>query len=349
MRNCFLLLAACFAILFGISACGGSSDPGENGSRERGQQDSSEPAENGSSDAGLHASTESKGRIGFSMKNANNPFFKVIADNLAAEAEQHGYEVQILSGDEDVSIQRGQIKDWIALEVKAIVLTPVDSKSIGPAIREANAAGIPVFTCDLKCTDPDAKVVTHIATDNFQGGTLAGDAMIDLIGESGGQVLVLDLKSAESCVQRVLGFKQQIDAHNAAGGARIEIVAELECLGAKDRGYSATQDALQSHPGIDAIFAINDPAALGASAALVSAGKQADIPIIGFDGQIEGKRAILEGKLHADPIQFPDRMGRDTMRAILAYFAGEEVPAETLIPSELYTKADAEVDPALAQ
>ena len=296
------------------------------------------------------ADTEpSAGLIGFSMKNANNPFFKVIADSLAEEAAGHGYEVQIVSGDEDVAVQRSQIQDWIVREARAIVLNPVDSRSIGPAIREANAAGIPVFTCDLACTDPEARVVTHVATDNFQGGTLAGDEMVRLLGAKGGEVLVLDLKSAESCIERVRGFKQQVDAHNAAGGPAIEVVAELESLGAKDRGFAATQDALQRFPELDAIFAINDPAALGAHAALEKAGRAGAIPIIGFDGQLDGKRAILEGHIHADSIQFPDRMGRDAMRAILAYFRGEEVAPVTLIPSELYTRADAEADPALKE
>lgn len=287
--------------------------------------------------------------IGFSMKNANNPFFRIIADNLSQEAAKHGYEVQIVSGDEDVAVQRGQIQDWIVKQAAAIVLNPVDSKTIGPAIREANDAGIPVFTCDLECTDPDAKIVTHIATDNLQGGRLAGEEMVRLLGEGGGQVLVLDLKSAESCVLRVKGFLEVLDAHNEGAEARIEVVAELESLGSKDRGFAATQDALQRFPDLDAIFAINDPAALGAHAALEKAGRSGQVPIIGFDGQLEGKRAILAGKIHADPIQFPDRMGRMTMEAILRYFDGDELPPQTLIPSELYTRADAEADPELAE
>ena len=318
-----LLPIACLAALLGLISCGGgSADPAAGGEEKL---------------------------IGFSMKNANNPFFKVIADNLAEAAAEHGYTVQIVSGDEDVSVQRGQIQDWIVRQAAAIVLNPVDSKAIGPAIREANEAGIPVFTCDVACTDPEAEVVTHVATDNYQGGTLAGAEMVRLLGEAGGEVLVLDLKSAESCVARVAGFRSVIDAHNAEADHPIEVVAQLESEGAKARGYSATQDALQRFEGLDAIFAINDPAALGAHAALEKAGRAGDVPIIGFDGQLDGKRAILEGKIHADPIQFPDRMGRMTLQAILDYFAGEEIPAETLIPSELYTQADAQQDPALQE
>ena len=69
--------------------------------------------------------------------------------------------------------------------------------------------------------------------------------------------------------------------------------------------------------------------------------------IIAFDGQPEGKRAIKDGKIFADPIQFPDRLGRQTAKTIIAYFEGEDVPAEQLIPTELYRQADALNDPEL--
>ena len=81
------------------------------------------------------------GTIGLSVLTMNNPFFKEIADSLAAEAAKHGYEVTAVSGDFDVAKQQNQVKDFIVRKVSAIVLCPCDSKSIAPAIREANVAG----------------------------------------------------------------------------------------------------------------------------------------------------------------------------------------------------------------
>ena len=117
---------------------------------------------------------------------------------------------------------------------------------------------------------------------------------------------------------------------------------ELPCNGDKEVGYKATQDALQTHPDLNGIFEINDPAALGARAALEKVNKQDQIKIIGFDGQPEGKKAIAEGKIYADPIQHPDQIGRETARAIVKYFKGESLPREILIPTNLYRKADGE-------
>ena len=290
----------------------------------------------------------SKGTIGVSLLTLTNPFFKEIGDNISRVAAKQGYSVVVVSGDFDVAKQQNQIKDFIVKKVSAIVLSPCDSKSIGPAIQEANDAGIPVFTCDIKSLAPGAKVVAHFATDNYQGGKMAGQAMIEALGDAGGRIAILDAKQIESCLLRVKGFKEVIESHNAAkkGGA-IEIVAELPSDGQKERGYKSAEDCLQAHGDLSGIFAINDPSALGAVAAVEKAGKADQIKIIGFDGQSDGRKAIKEGKIYADPIQFPDQIGTKTMQTILSYFEGDRVPAEILIPTALYRKADGLKDASL--
>jgi ribose transport system substrate-binding protein len=293
------------------------------------------------------AGGESKGTIGVSLLTLDNPFFKVIGDSIAAEGKKRGYEAIVVSGDKDVAKQSNQIKDFIVKKVSAIVLSPCDSKSIVPVIQEANAAGIPVFTVDIPCNEPGVKIATQIATDNYGGGKEAAKAMIEALGEAGGKVAILHFKQAESCQLRVKGFREVIAAHNAEGKSKIEIVAELESGGAKDQGYKAAEDSLQANPDLRGIFAINDPAALGARAALEKAGRTDQIIIVGFDGQPEGKQAIKEGKIYADPIQFPDKMGVQIVDAIIQHSKGETLPPQMLIPTSLYKKADGEKDPDL--
>lgn len=291
-----------------------------------------------------------KRTIGVSVLTLTNPFFKVIADTITQQAAEQGFDVLVTSGEFDVARQQNQVKDFIVRKVNAIVLCPCDSKAIGPAIREANAAGIPVFTADIACLAPGAKVVTHVATDNYGGGKEAGNAIVEALGESGGKVVILDHKPVESCQLRVKGFKEVLAAHNKGRKrGRIQIAAELPGGGVKDQGYKSAEDALQAHPDLVGIFAINDPSALGARAALEKAGKASQIVIVGFDGQPEGKRAIRDGKIFADPIQFPDRIGRETVAAIVKHFNGDDVAPEILIPTRLYRKNDAMKDPELGR
>jgi ribose transport system substrate-binding protein len=271
-----------------------------------------------------------------------NPFFKDIADNMADEAKKHGFEVVAVSGEKDPARQYGQVKEFIVKKVSAIVLTPCDSKAVGAAIKEANAAGIPVFTADIACLAPDAKVVCHVATDNYAGGREAAKAMMKALSNKG-KVAILDYPEVESVILRTKGFRDEL----AAVKSPIEIVGSWPGKGAKDDSFKAMQDVLTAQKDLAGVFAINDPSALGAYAAIEKSGLAGRILIVGFDGQLEGKRAIKEGKIYADPIQFPDRIGRETVSQIVKYLNGEKVAPEVLIPTQLYFKADAEQDPAL--
>jgi ribose transport system substrate-binding protein len=314
-----LLLLACATL---IAACGKTSDK--------------------------TAAANAKGTIGVSLLTLQNPFFKVIGDHITAEAAKSGYDTLVVSADNDVARQSNQVKDFIVKKAAAIVLSPADSKAIVPVIQEANAAGIPVFTVDVPCNEPGVKIVTQVATDNFGGGKEAGKAMIEALKGQGGKIGVLDLKQVESCILRVKGFKEVIKGHNDwANAPKIEIVSELDGGGAKDKGYKAAEDMLQAHPDMVGIFAINDPSALGARGALEKAGRADKVVIIGFDGQPEGKQAIKDGKIYADPIQFPDKMGVEVVRAFLRHSKGEELPPQMLIPTSLYRQSDGAADAAL--
>jgi ribose transport system substrate-binding protein len=286
--------------------------------------------------------------IGVSLLTLDNPFFKVIGDTITAEAAAHGHATVVVSADKDPAKQGNQVKDFIVRGVSAIVLSPCDSRAIVPVIREANAAGIPVFTVDIPCHEPGVEIVTQVCTDNEGGGREAARAMIEALGAEGGRVAVLHFKQAESCRLRVRGFRAELEAHHAAGGPTIQIVSELESGGAKDVGAKAAEDALQAAPDLRGIFAINDPAALGAVAALEKAGRVGQVVVVGFDGQPEGREAIRAGRIHADPVQFPDRMGRRVVEAIMAHSRGEPTEREVLIPTALYRRADALADPSLA-
>jgi ribose transport system substrate-binding protein len=285
--------------------------------------------------------------IGVSVLSMNNPFFKEIADSITAEGARNGFKVAVVSGDFDVAKQQNQVKDFIVRKVSAIILCPCDSKAIGPAIKEANAAGIPVFTADIACLDKQAEVVSHVATDNYLGGKLAAEAIVEATGGNG-KMAILDYPEIESVIMRTKGFEDKLaEMKKANPEITLAVVAKLTAGGDKAKGLKVTQDLLQAYPDLNAIFAINDPSALGALAALDSAGKTGKIIVVGFDGQPEGRKAIRDGKIYADPIQFPDKIGLETMKAVMKYMNGEDVSKEILIPTALYRKSDAEKDKSL--
>ena len=278
--------------------------------------------------------------IGVSLLTLENPFFRVIGDTIKKEADLQGFDVVVVSADKDPARQANQMQDFLVKKARAIVISPCESKAMVPAIQEANKAGVPVFTVDIPCREEGVKIVCQVATDNLGGGREAGRGMIEALGPSGGSMVILHFKQAESCRLRVQGFREVIEAHNAKSASKVAIVAELEGGAARDLSYKATEDALQAHAGVRGIFAINDPSALGACAALEKAGKDKSVKVIGFDGQPEGIEAIAQGKIYADPVQFPDQMGREIVKAIVAHSRGETVVSEILIPTSLKRQVD---------
>jgi ribose transport system substrate-binding protein len=165
--------------------------------------------------------------------------------------------------------------------------------------------------------------------------------MVELLGGTG-KVAIIDHPEVESVILRAKGFLEEVQ--KAPG---IRVVAQLPGSGARDKSFAVAQDILQGHPDLDAFFAINDPSALGAIAAIEKAGKSGKIKVIGFDGQLEARQAVKDGKMYATVLQYPKQIGTMTVQAIARYMAGEKIEPRMLIPTGIYRQADAQKDPDL--
>jgi len=288
---------------------------------------SDEPADTGST------TPETKGRIGVTCMDLTNPFFKLIANVMTEEAAKYGYEVVSLDGNLDPAKQNSQLADFAAQGFDAIFLNPVDSKAAGEGVKKAYEAGIPVFTYDVQVTHAEAAdmIVSHIGSDNFQGGTLAAESMMKATGDQG-KIAILSYPEVTSCILRVQGFKEYLTKHNS----RLQIVTELSGKGNRNDGYTVATDILQAHPDIVGIFAINDPSGLGAHAAVQKAGKTDQITLVAFDASPAGKQAVFEKKVYDSPQQFPRKMGRGTVQAFIRHLEGETVEKKIFIPCSHY-------------
>jgi ribose transport system substrate-binding protein len=290
---------------------------------------------------GCTSQSEFKGKIGMTCMDLTNPFFKLIGNIMQEEAKKFGYELVALSGNVDPARQNNQLSDFVAQGYDAIFLNPVDSKSAGEGVKKAYGAGIPVFTFDVQVTDEEANsmIFSHIGSDNYQGGRLAGESMVKITGDRG-KIAILSFPEVTSCILRVDGFRDFLNENNS----RLQIVTELSGKGNRNEGYSVTTDILQAHSDIIGIFAVNDPSALGAYAAVQKAGKLDQITVIGFDASPAGKQAVFEKKLYDTPQQFPRKMAIGTVRAYIDYLEGKELSKNNFIPCAHYYYEDSIAD-----
>ena len=277
--------------------------------------------------------SSSRGKIGMTCMDLTNPFFKLIANTMEAEAAKYGYDLVALSGEMDAAKQNNQLSDFAAQGYDAIFINPTDSRAVAEGVKNAWEAGIPVFTFDVQVTDEEAnaKLISHIGSDNYQGGRLAAETMMAVTGGSG-DIAVLSFPEASSCIFRVAGFRDFLKENNS----RLRIVTELSAKGNRSEGFSVATDILQAHPDIVGLFAINDPSALGAYAAIVKAKKVEQIKLVGFDASPAGKQAVFDKKILDTPQQFPAKMAVGTVDAFFKYLAGEALPKDIFIPCSHY-------------
>ncbi|HXW75991.1 MAG TPA: substrate-binding domain-containing protein [Candidatus Eremiobacteraceae bacterium] len=270
--------------------------------------------------------------IGVSIQDLQAQFYEDMEAGMKSEAAKYGYAISFVDANRDSNTQTAQVEDFISKKVDAIVLTPADSKAIGPAIVEANQANIPVFTADIASTASRGTVVTHVASDNVQGGNVAAGLLCKALGGAG-TVAIIDQPEVTSVQDRVSGFRAGL----AAQCPKVTIVSDQDAGGDRATAESVTDNLLQRYPNLSGIFGINDDSALGALAAVRAAGKVGVVKIVGYDATAEAKQHIDDGEMVGDPQQHPETIGKLTIDAIHDYFSGKTPPKRIPVPVGAYT------------
>lgn len=263
--------------------------------------------------------------IGVSLLTQTHAFYKELEDGLRQEAKARNLDLVIVACEMDPAKQASQIEDFVAQRVAALLVAPCDSGAIGQNLQAAEQANIPVFTADIAARS--GKVVSHVASDNVQGGRLAAQEMATLLGDTG-KVVIIDQPTVASVQDRVRGFDEELRRHPG-----ITVVARPGADGQRAKAMASMEDMLQAHRDLNGVFGINDDSALGALSVLEAAGRR-DIVVVGYDATPEAQDAIRRGSpLKADVVQYPGKIGRTAIDMIARYLAGEQVPAS--VPVEV--------------
>jgi ribose transport system substrate-binding protein len=267
-------------------------------------------------------------QVGVTLLTEAHVFYQDLKRGMQQAADSLGIDLHIVAGEWDLARQTAQVEGFITQKMDAVVIAPVNSSGIATAVDEARNAGIPVFTADIAAEG--GGVVSHIASDNRQGGRLLGEYLAQRLGGRG-DIAILDQPTIRSVQDRVAGFREAIAAHPG-----MTVVADPAVeRGLRDVAKQKTDNLLASGRRIDAIYGSNDDCALGALAAVQAAGRSG-ILIVGYDATPEARTAIASGTpLVADAVQHPEVIGRRVVETVAAYLKGEHVPARIAVPVSL--------------
>lgn len=273
--------------------------------------------------------------LGLTVGDLGNPFFVQIAKGAESKARQlggTGVKFSAVSSNYDLNLQTNQIEDFIAAKVDLIVLGAADTKGIAPAVRKARAANITVVAVDVAA---EGGVNATVMSDNRQAGELAAKFLADKIGGKG-NVIIVNGPPVSSVMDRVKGAETVFAKHPG-----IAVLSKDQNAGGhRMGGMNVTTDLLTAHPKIEAIFAINDPTALGAALAVQQA-RRSGIVIAGVDGAPDAGKALRDSKspLLATAAQDPFTMASRAVEVGYDLLQGKKPAQELiLIPVTLVTR-----------
>ena len=209
------------------------------------------------------------------------------------------------------------------------LINPTDSDAVVSAIRAANRAEVPVVTLDRGATGGD--VLSHVASDNVQGGMMAGELIVKVLGGSGKVVELQGVAGTSAARDRGEGFNAAVDAVDG-----IVVVASQVADFDRTKGLNVMENILQAQSDIDAVFAHNDEMALGAIKAIESSNR--DIIVVGFDGTGDAVMAVKEGAMLATVAQQAARIGSIGVETADAILNSKVVAEYSPVPLQLITK-----------
>ncbi len=285
--------------------------------------------------------------VGLITKTNDNPFFVKMKEGFEVKAKELGMKPQSFAGkkDGDAGTQIEAIENLIAAGAKGILIT-ANNDSVVPALKKARAAGILVIALDTPIGEAGATDATF-ATDNFKAGILIGEWAKAIMGAkaASAKIGMLDINKANISVDVLRdtgflkGFGINVPDLKVLGSENDKRVIGHESSSAyEEGGLRSTENLLRKEPGLNVIYAINEPAAAGAYRALKKAGKTQGVLIVSIDGNCTGIYNVKNGYISATSMQFPSLMASKGVEAVAEFArSGRKPPVVVDTGVELIT------------
>jgi ABC-type sugar transport system substrate-binding protein len=278
-------------------------------------------------------SKDEKKKVAVIISTLNNPWFVVLAQTAAAQAQSLGYETKIFDSQNNTSLEADNFDNAIASGYDAILFNPTDADGSVVNVLKAKAAGIPVFCMDREVNSADA-ATSQILSDNYSGCVAIGKYFVEQMKKKGNYAEILGLVGDNNTWNRSKGFHSVVDFY-----PDLKMVAQQSADFDRNKAMEVMESLLQAHPDINAVFCGNDAMASGAYQALVAAGKSNDVKVFGFDGAEDVINSIKDKKIIATGMQFPKVMAITAADYADEYFKGKKVFAKKMpVAVELVTQ-----------
>jgi ribose transport system substrate-binding protein len=227
--------------------------------------------------------------------------------------------------EDDREAQIAEVENFISRGVSGIVLAPLDDMALRVPVMNAVRSGIPVVIIDSGLKS-DAHL-SFVATDNYEGGRLAGQHMAELLGERGRVIALRYQEGSASTMNREQGFLDAVAEHSG-----IQVVSANQYGGATtESAYQASENLLAPYKtgegglSVDGIFCPNESTTFGMLRALQDGELAGEVRFIGFDSSEKLVQGLEQGQIDALVVQNPMRMGYLGVKTVVLHLRGKEV------------------------
>ena len=255
-------------------------------------------------------------KIGLIVSTLNNPFFVDLKTGIENQAKKLGYDVVVLDSQNDPAKEVSNMEDISVKDVDVVLLNPVDSDSAIASVMVANNLDLPVITVDRAANG--GEVVSHVASDNAEGGKMAAQYLINQLGDNANIVELEGIAGSSATRDRGAGFDNEIENSN------LNIITNQSADFDRTKGLSVMENIIQSKGDIDAVFAQNDEMALGALKALQDANMD-NVLVVGFDATDDAVASVNKGEMSATIAQQPILIGETAVNLTHRFLSGETV------------------------
>ena len=266
-------------------------------------------------------------------KALDNPFWGMMQEGAQKVAAENNVELLYLAPTKanNLEEQSRLVDDLIQKKVDGIVLVPVDSAGMVPAIERVNKAGIPIALANTNANG--GQVVTFSAIENYDAMTMVAEYMVKKLNGKGKVVIIEGAQGAQTAIDRKRAIDDVLKKNPG-----IQVLASQTAEFQRAKAMQVTENLLQTYPQIDAVFACNDEEALGAIEALDAAKRLSSTLVSGFDANNDGLKAIRDGRMVVTADQQPGKQAGDAILALIDFINGRTPPKRIVTPCKLVTK-----------
>jgi ribose transport system substrate-binding protein len=276
---------------------------------------------------------DTKPKLGAVMIDLNHPFYAAMMEAGNKAAEDYGADITWKSAEGSLEKEIALVENFIEQKVDVILIDPIDAKGIIPVVEKAHEAGVQVITMG---NFVDTPYNVNTLYNDYEDTKMLAKMMATYLGGKGNVVLLVGNPGNYVSDMREQGFKDGLAEY-----PDMNLLSVQPADWDPAKGMEVMENWLTTYPEIDGFFSVSDAVTFAAIEAIKAAGRQDEIAVFSYDGEIEASERIKSGEIIGDLLTGAKRVGYWNVKVAYQMATGEQVDNKVYLPTHFVASAEA--------